>query len=196
VDQRLKLAGMVVALGFLYTAYEFYCFYSEEVPNLTQQRQSLEADFAQKQSEYLRLRSFVQNIESIKGELRELSQQLKTALEYMPPEFKFAELLRRLTALAQNSGVELVQFLPENSEVRPEGSFYATTNIGFEVHGAFAQCLLFLDQVSRLKRIINVNGITLEPLQERIEGAEVKQDRTAATKINAKGTLITYRFAE
>ncbi len=186
---------MVVAMGFAYTAYEFYGFYSEEVPNLVQQRTALEGEFAQKQSEYQRLRSFVQNIESIKGELRELSQQLKTALEYMPPEFKLAELLRRLTALAQNSGVELVQFLPEAGETRPEGSFYATTNIGFEVHGAFAQCLLFLDQVSRLKRIINVSGIAIEPVAI-IAGTEVRQDRSAATKVNAKGTLVTYRFAE
>lgn len=191
----MKLAGALVLLGFLYTAYEFYCFYMDEVPALVQQRTSLEQEFAQKQSEYQRLRSFVQNIESIKGELRELSQQLKTALEYMPPEFKLAELLRRLTALAQNSGVELIQFTPEPNEAKADGAFYATTNITFEVNGAFAQCLLFLDQVSRLKRIINVTAINLEPSQ-RPETGEARTDRNASTRINAKGTLVTYRFAE
>ncbi len=193
MDPKVRLAGVLIFLGFAYTGYEFFDFYTVEVPALVQDRIVLESEFSGKQGEYQRLRTFVQNIESIKGELRELSLQLKTALDYMPPDFRLAELLRRLTALAQNSGVELVQFNPDTEEKRAEGAFYATTNIVFEVNGAFAQCLLFLDQVSRLKRIINVAGISIEPSQTAVE---IRTDRNGASRVHASGTLVTYRFAE
>lgn len=193
MDPKVRLAGVLIFLGFAYTAYEFFDFYTVEVPALVQERKVSEGEFDAKQAEYQRLRTFVQNIESIKGELRELSLQLKTALDYMPPDFKLAELLRRLTALAQNSGVELVQFNPDAEEKRAEGAFYATTSIVFEVNGAFAQCLLFLDQVSRLKRIINVAGINIEP---SVTAVEIRTDRNGASRVHATGMLVTYRFAE
>lgn len=195
MDPKLKLAAVLVLLGFAYAGYEFYDFTTVEVAALQAQRQTLENEFAQKQGEYQRLRAFVQNIESIKSELRELSLQLKTALEYMPPDFKMSELLRRLTALAQNSGVELVLFNPEPTEQRVEGSFYATTNIGFEIRGAFTQCLLFFDQVSRLKRIINVTSIAIEPFARQGAGEE-RNEKNSATKVTTSGMLLTYRFAE
>jgi Tfp pilus assembly protein PilO len=195
MDPKLKLAGLIVFLGFAYAGYEFFCFYTEEVPQLVQQRQALEDDFNAKQTKYQSLRAFVQNIESIKGELRELSLQLKTALEYMPPDFKLSELLRRLTGLAQNSGVELVQFTPDAAEERPEGAFYATVKINFEVRGAFTQCLLFFDQISRLKRIINVVSINLDPTVNAA-GTEERANRFGSTKIRASGTMVTFRFAE
>lgn len=193
MNAKIKLAGLLVFLGFAFAAYEFYGFISEEGMLLAQKQQALDAQFANKQAEYQKLRSFVQNIETIKGELRELGLQLKSALDYMPPEFKMGDLLRRLTGLAHNSGVELVRFSPDADEHRVEGTFYATTNIGFEIEGGFTQCLLFLDQVSRLRRIINVSGINIAPIQT---GDESLNNRTGVVRSQSVGTFVTYRFIE
>jgi type IV pilus assembly protein PilO len=193
MDSKFKLAGMLVLFGFAYAGYEFYGFTTEEVAALVRQRQGLESEFSAKQADYQRLRAFVQNIESIKGELRELSLQLKSALEYMPPDFKLSELLRRLTSLAQNSGVELVQFNPDAAEQKVEGAFYATTNIAFEIRGAFTQCLLFFDQISRLKRIINIASVNMDL---GAANPEERNEKNSATKITTSGTLVTFRFAE
>lgn len=187
--QTTQIAAIILVLGILYTGYQIYQFRSEEYPILESERQRLESSSKGKQSELRKLQKFAQNIENVKKELKELSIQLESALEYMPRTFNLAKLLRKLTELSQNSGVELQTFRPRKGEDKPPGTFYATTNLDLDIEGSFTQTLVFLDQVSRMKRILNI-----ESLRMKVEAGSPNRggQMTAKTLLALK----TYRFNE
>ena len=184
---RLQLAVMLLVGGLGYGGYEYYDFNANEVPAMQQELEAKQSTLGAKQREYQELKEFAKNIESIKRELKELNVQLEASLEHMPRNFNFSGLLRRLTMLAQSSGVDLSTFKPSRGETKVEGQFYSTIDIEFDLTGSFVQSLVFFDQVSRLKRIVN-----LQTPQRAEEGGFRAQGMVAETRVQLK----TYRFVE
>src|SRR5262249_43815023 len=118
VKNKMQVAAFVVLIGFGYAIYEFYDFSTTEVPKMENERLTKEKELGDRQNELKKLKDFANNIEVIKQELRELNLQLELALEHMPRTFNLSGLLRKLTMLAQNSGVELSSFRPKAQEVK------------------------------------------------------------------------------
>lgn len=189
MGNRISLALLLVLGGVGYAAYEYYEFTTVDVPELEAKHKAAESEFQAKQNEYNRLKDFAVNIENIKQELRELNLQLESALEHMPRNFNLSGLLRKLTMLAQNSGVELSSFRPSKQESRGEGTFYSTITIDFDLRGSFSQNLVFFDQVSRLKRIINIESL-------RMNAKDVANAKGATVLADTVGSIRTYRFTE
>ncbi len=184
----IALAMVVFAAGGSY--YYFDEFKTTEEADLIRANQSLQSDIDQKTSELTRLRDFQMNIERVKQELRELNNQLEFALEHMPRTFNLSFLLKRFTELAQNSGVELSSFKPKKGvDSQGHGAFYSTISVDFEVKGTFVHTLQFLDQMARLKRIINVETLRLRAQDSGV----VKIGGAMAV---TSGTIRTYRFSE
>jgi len=183
----LQLCLVIVLAGIGYAGYEYYEFQSTEVVEMEGQRAQLDSSIRKKQDEVKRLQEFARNIETIKIELRELNTQLESALEHMPRQFNLSGLLRRLSMLAQNSGLELSTFKPAAAEERQEGAFYSTLGIDCTFKGTFTQVLLFLDQVSRLKRIINADEL-------KLSGSPNVKGQTAILNVTAR--MKTFRFSE
>lgn len=192
MKSRLQLAILLLLGGFGYGGYEYYDFNSNEVPSMQQELEQRESALAAKQNEYRRLKEFAKNIESIKRELKELNVQLEASLEHMPRSFNFSGLLRRLTMLAQSSGVDLSTFKPARAEQKVAGQFYSTIDLEFDLNGSYAQSLVFFDQVSRLKRIVNLTSMKMTPRKPAGDGSF----RAAGLLSDTKVTLKTYRFVE
>ncbi len=181
---------IMIILGLAYTGYEAWDFYSSEIPQMEAARQAAENELTGKQRDLVRLRSFAQNIENIKRELGSMNVQLESALEHMPRNFNLSSLLRKLTMLAQNSGVELSSFRPRKAEDRTDGAFYNTVSIDFDLRGSFTQSLVFLDQVSRLKRIIDLDEMKVSAPTENTT------TRGGSVVTDVRGVIRTYRFVE
>jgi type IV pilus assembly protein PilO len=177
-------------MGVGWGGWEYYDFQANEVPEMEAQRRALESQITQKQGELKRLQDFARNIEVIKQELRELNLQLEAALEHMPRQFNLSALLRKLTMLAQNSGLDLFTFKPAATEERGD-TFYSTLTIDFELKGSFTQILLFLDQVARLKRIINAEDLRMVVVNNVANNAS-----RGPTQLTVNSKVRTYRFSE
>lgn len=179
---------IIVALGVMAAGYKIYTYISETSPKLESQLSAKTRDSENALNDLRKLQRFAENIESIKKELQELNLQLEAALEHMPRTFDLSNLLRKLTMLSQNSGVQLSTFKPKKVEDRV--GFYSTTSIDFEMKGTYAQTLMFFDQLSRLKRIVNIENVKVS-----------NPDRAVASKSGTvlaftTGTIKTYRFSE
>jgi len=133
------------------------------------------------------LQSFVQNIENIKADLRALNVQLEQALEHMPRNFDLAGLLRTLSTLATNSGLEISSFKP-GTEHKDDAEFYRSVSIDFAIKGTYTQTLTFFDQLSRLKRIVNI-----EKLAIRQTGRSARVGNFYAT---TRATVRAFRFKD
>lgn len=185
----IKLSVVLLLIGGGFGGYEFYDFANVRVPELDAQSAAKQSELQGKKTELERLRQFATNIESIKKELRELNFQLEAALEHMPRQFNLAALLRRLSLLAQNSGIEMFSFKPQKGEEKKQDQFYSTIGIDFQLKGSYTQTLVFLDQLTRLKRIISVENIQMRVGQQMAQ-------RSGNLLADTNATIKTYRFAE
>lgn len=192
MKNKVQTILTVIVLGFAYGLYDFYDYSVTEHPRLQQEEQAAEQRIATLEAESTKLQNFAKNIQAIKQEFRELNLQLEAVLEHMPRTFNLASLLRKLTMLAQNSGIEILIFKPKREAVKAEGNgaqtFYETISVDFSIKGAFTQTLVFFDQLARLKRIVNVDSLKMATRREfRSSDAAL-----ASTDV----TIRTYRFTE
>lgn len=189
MKQKLLIALGIVFAGAGYAAYEYFVvFQGEEYPALEQKFKKLEADVSTKKNELRQLQEFSKNIEQVQKELKELQSQLDSALEYMPRTFKLEALLRKLAMVAANSGVELSTFRPKKNEDKGQ-NFYSTIGIDFDIKGSFTQTLVFFDQLTRLKRIVNLEALKIKP-------QDAAATRSGATLSVTQASIKTYRFSE
>lgn len=192
---KLLLALVIFLSGAGFGGYEYYEFITTEVPQFELEQEAIKKKIMAKQADYNRLKGFAQNIEIVKQELRDLNLQLESALEHLPKTFNLAALLRKLTAIAQNSGVELASFRPEKNETRGEGQFFSSIKIDFDIKGTYAQSLLFFDQLTRLKRIVNLETLKMTSREVSSNSASNANKGTAAVA-ELTGSIRTYRFTE
>ncbi|MBY0370773.1 type 4a pilus biogenesis protein PilO, partial [bacterium] len=158
--KKHRLSVFVVLAGIGYAAYGMYGFFSEQVPRLEANLRDKEAQLSGKNSELRRLRSFSENIEGVKLSLRELNLQLESAIESMPRNYDLSGLLRKLSIIGFNSGIELSAFRPSN-EPGKGAQFYETSPVSFTLTGSFTQILSFFDQALRLKRVMRIEKVTM-----------------------------------
>ena len=207
LKSKVAISVGVFVSGVIYALVQLQAFYSEVMPEMKAQRGAVERQLAAKESDLRRLKDFAQNIDAVKGELRELNLQLESALESMPRTFNLSGLLRKLNLLAQNSGVELASFKPSDVTAAPAPLdpaataakaklFYSPIQIQFQVKGTYTQTLVFFDQVTRLKRIINLNQLKFAPTGAGNSAADDKRGAARTRTVATEATIETYRFSE
>lgn len=202
INEKLKLAAFILGLGIAWGSYEFYDFYSVDQVKLQTEQQTKAQSVSASQSELNKLKGFAESIKETKNLLKKTNSEFEDALEFIPRNLDLSALLGRLNVLATNSGIELVSFKPSKeesnkvetnkSEQAQSSPFYQTVTIELLLKGGFAQTVMFLDQVSRLKRILNVE--TLKMGERTGEGTKVSSN--LAVPLDTVLSLKTYRFSE
>lgn len=104
---------------------------------------------------------------------------MKEALKLLPNEKEIPNLLRTITALGLDSGLEFVLFSPK-SEVPKE--FYYEIPVSIQVIGKYHNVAKFFDKVGRMDRIVNIHQVSMNPNSEL--------STTLTTNCNA----VTFRF--
>ncbi len=188
--RKYQLPAIIVAVGLCYSTYCFFTFATEGVGKLESKLQQRQAALTSKNGELRKLRYFSENIESVKLALRELNLQLESALESMPRTYDLSSLLRKLSVIGFNSGIELSSFRPTGKSEK-EGEFYETSSIAFNLTGTYTQILSFFDQALRLKRIIRIDKVGL-----RVVRADESDTRNAGVSAVATVDAKLYRFMD
>lgn len=176
----LRWAGavllVVVALPmyFLSAMYPFtYASGKQEVARLDARHQELSRDLE-------KARLLVRNLERVEKEYAILHQQWEVAQALLPEQNEMPNLLRKVTAAGQQSGVEFTLFRPQN----PIGKgFYSDNPVEVRVEGGYHQTGVFLSRLANLNRIVNVSDL-------KITGMGDKEDTPFTVK--ADFTLTAY----
>ena len=124
------------------------------------------------------------NLPAFKAEVRRLEEQLALLLEQLPDSAEIPSLLKNVSDLGKESGLEFLKFAP-GREGRKD--FYAEIPVSIAVSGDYHSFVLFADKVSHLPRIVNLSDITFSGPKP---GGE---DRMM---VNVSCTATTYRFLE
>ena len=108
-------------------------------------------------------------------------ENLKNALKLLPNEKEIPNLLRTITALGLDSGLEFVLFSPKK-EVAQE--FYYEIPVSIEVIGKYHDVAKFFDKVGGMDRIVNIHDVSMKP-----QGA-------LSTTLTTNCSAVTFRFKE
>jgi len=155
-------------------------------PSISESEQKIaRADAEQKKlnDDLIDKTSIANNLNQFRREKELLEQRLAEALSELPEDKRIDELLQLFQDRAAKAGLEIGTIEPQPAA--SEG-FYARIPIPMTVTGNFHEIATFFDSLGRLRRIVNVNNITLDN----------PKDVSGKVQLNAKFMLTAFMFAD
>lgn len=176
LDKKVKF-GIVLAAVVLPVALFYFLFYkpgTDKITGLNKQIVSARADLNKAKKAARELPKYKAEIEKTRKEFEKVSIVL-------PKTKEIPDLLRSISDLGKGAGLDFLSFKP-GAEVPQD--FYAEIPVDIATRGPYHNMGFFLDQVSKLDRIVVVNNIKMgSPTRE---GGEML--------LNSTCRLVTYRF--
>lgn len=171
--------GGLAALVVLLTAANF--FFGIQPLEVQMERQlgeqrKLDLELAEKSE-------IAQNLNERRREMDVLEQRLAEALTELPENKDIEELLAQINDIGKKSGLEIARVEP-GPETVGGGDFFARIPIKVVVSGNYHEIAMFLQEVSTMRRIVNVNNI-------KLDGAKVKNEKVM---LNSSFLATTFRF--
>lgn len=173
------LLGALMAAGYYFVLFTGGDKYRMQINSINSQRTQLEADIAKNQK-------VVEDLKRFQDEVNQISEQFQAAVEYLPSKSRVEDVLDQLYTLARTTGVKLSKVKPSGSEKQ---KFYEMLKVNIQVSGNYGNITSFLVEVSRLPRIININGVSLKLSTKKNLGS-------GGRLLDLTGVLVTYRYLE
>ncbi|WP_084312312.1 type 4a pilus biogenesis protein PilO [Desulfobulbus elongatus] len=176
ISTRNKLLA-VALLTLLLTGLFYIVFYQpnhEELGRLAQQAST-------GNEELRKVRKAARDLPVHQKALEDARIQFETTSALLPKSQEIPNLLRNISDLGRNSGLDFISFTPGQEAPK---DFYAEIPIDIKIKGPYHNLGLFLDRVSKLERIVTVNNIKTEKVDQ--ESNEMV--------LSSSCKLITYRF--
>ncbi len=128
-----------------------------------------------------KFRSSQQGLDKAKAEVQEVERQFEQTKSQLPEQKEIPELLRQVSDLSQDSGLDIVSF-----RQKPEvlSSLHAEVPIELAVRGSYRQIVTFFEKIHRLERVVNITDTDLK-------NAQLADGRM---QIDARFAATTYRL--
>jgi len=169
------VVATVVPMYFLSTSYPFtYASRTQTISQLDERHQKLSQELE-------RARLLVRNLERVEQEYAILHDQWKVAATLLPDQNEMPDLLRKVTAAGQQSGVEFEIFRPQT--VVNQG-FYSDNPVEVRINGGYHQTGVFLSRLANLNRIVNVSKL-------KMQGVDTQKDVAYSVRTDLMLTAYT-----
>ena len=133
-------------------------------------------------------RLLVQNLDRVEREYEILSEQWEVAQTLLPEENEMPDLLRKVSAAGQQSGIEFELFRPKDKV--PQG-FYMDNPVEIRVAGGYHQTGVFLSRLANLNRIVNVSRLKMQGYDSKADNPfTVKTDFILTAYTQGPGTAV------
>lgn len=173
-QQRLMLFGLLYVLLVVVFFFSLYSPKQDERDSLLTEQKNLKSQLAQVEAR-------AANKAQLEAELQELTADLKQAVKELPNDREIPGLLKGISTLGRNVGLEVKKFQPL-PEVTQE--YIAEVPVALEVEGSYHEVAMFFDRLSKMNRIVYVRDVEmLNPV-----------DRGGKVILTVKGRAVTFRF--
>lgn len=170
----LFLVCVMICAGY------YYLFYNKTAAKI----ETSEAKLAELSSKIKEQEVIARNLPSFQAEVRRLEEQLGVLLEQLPNSAEIPNLLRNVSDLGKDSGLDFLKFAPKEEAKK---DFYAEIPVAISVLGDYHSFALFTDRVAHLPRIVNISNIDFSTPKAGPEGN---------VSVRVTCTATTYRFLE
>ncbi len=134
---------VLVGLGYYFLGFQ---------PRLRELR-DLEDRYERLGRELRENQAIADNLPRVREEVRRLDEKLAEALQKLPNREEIPDLLRTISDLGKDSGLEFLLFKPGGSQPK---DFYAEVPLEMQVLGRYHDVAVFFDKVGRLPRIVTI----------------------------------------
>lgn len=176
LEKKFKVT--IAVLLFLLPMVLFYFFWlqpqQDKNKQLVSQRTTLKRDLQKAKTK-------AANRGKLQAELNATEERFAEASLLLPKEKEIPALLTNISALGRGAGLDFLTFKPQSDVPR---DFYSEIPVNIKVRGPYHNMGVFLDQVSKLDRIVTVSNITM--------GGPKKE--SGEMLLNSSCRLVTYRF--
>jgi len=176
LQRKHQIAG-AAALLVLPLILFFFIFYqpkSNEIKALTQQKNTAE-------QELQKAKTAAATLDKHKAEMATIENRFNETSILFPKEKEIPRLLIDISAEGQGAGLDFLVFKPLAAVPK---DFYSEIPIDIQVRGPYHNMGSFLDQVSKLGRIVSVSNVKMSAPQK--SGGEMLLDSNCR--------LVTYQF--
>lgn len=158
-----------IAFGIFYMLY--YSDGQDLIANLNRQIDDLENEIRKAEKKERQLKQ-------IKEEKEAKEKILEKLKEILPEEKEIAQILRRVQGIITGARLK-IQKWATNKDQRRE--IYTEVPISIALEGNYHNLGQFFDQLSRLKKIFTVDGLTIAPMGKMTSTYTIKASFTAST---------------
>lgn len=176
LDQKVKI-GIVLAAVVIPVALFYFLFYKTGADKIA----SLNKQIVSARTELNKARKTARDLHKYQAEIEKTKKEFDLAAVVLPKTKEIPNLLRNISDLGKGAGLDFLSFKPGPEELK---DFYAEIPVDIAIRGPYHNMGFFLDQVSKLDRIVVVNNIKMTSPKK--EGGEMLLDSTCR--------LVTYRF--
>jgi type IV pilus assembly protein PilO len=148
---------------------------SEEIKGLEATRDKLVKEIQNLREKKRRLPILLAQVQKVEDEFEEAAKML-------PKDKEIPKLLTDISELGRTSGLDFVSFTPKGEVQR---DFYNEVPVAISISGTYHSIGGFLDQVSKMDRIVSVTNLSAGSPRRTDLGEWI---------VNASGQLVTYRF--
>jgi type IV pilus assembly protein PilO len=174
VQKALLFAGTLLLMGAAF----YFLKFESQYDRLNQ----LKSQITSQQQRLVSLKAAAAKVPVLEKEIALAEEELATLVMMLPDQKEIPGLLENVSRLGAKVGLENILFQPQ-PEVTQE--FYATIPVRLDLLGTFNDIGVFLDNVSKLNRILKVQSLTL-----------TRQKDKQASLLQVACTIVTYRFLE
>lgn len=187
VQKSIIVTIFLAFVGYLYFFTSFLPFF---YPPKRAHVQSLSSEYEKMSAELEKARKTVGNLEKLEAEYARLHEKWIAAQSLLPHEKELAQLLRKVTRVGTQAGIEFLLFEPQKTVQR---EFIIENPVRVKVRGQYHQLGIFLSKVANLDRIVNVSNLHIQPINES-DRRKNKANRNYT--IEAEMTLTAYTLVE
>jgi type IV pilus assembly protein PilO len=171
--QRIIAFGLVLAaiigLFFFYP----YRTHHKEIQKLGLELKELERQIIVN-------KSLAEKKDELLAKNAELQQKLLEVQQKFPTSSEVTDLLKQVSVLGQQSGLDIQLWKPRNKVKSPSNLYYEVP-VEIEVLGVYHDVGIFFDKVSKLNRIVNITGVSMSNKSGRREGKGILTKCVAKT---------------
>jgi type IV pilus assembly protein PilO len=187
VQKGIIVGIFCVLIGYVYFFTSFLPFFHHP---MHAKIASLSSEYEKMSAELEKARKTVGNLAKLEAEYSRLHDKWVAAQGLLPKDKEVADLLRKVTRIGSQAGIDFLLFEPQTPVPR---EFITENPVKVKVRGEYHQLGIFLSKVANLDRIVNVSKLQVEPVSAKGGGSDrVVRNYT----IEAEMTLTAYTLVE
>lgn len=120
----------------------------------------LRKEIAEQEKQLSKTKAMAGKLEDLKMQNKRLKANLEKLKEYLPEEEEISSLLKQVSDLGLQAGLDILTWSPSTKQAHPSGIVSAFP-VKVNLTGSFHDLGAFFSSLTRLDRIVNVSNISL-----------------------------------
>ncbi|MCH2535578.1 MAG: type 4a pilus biogenesis protein PilO [Bdellovibrionales bacterium] len=180
---KAVLIGVVVTALFYFMVYDDGSRLETSIKNLKQQISTNQNKIEQAKQAVIEKEKFA-NTKKLLGE------RFDTLVQYIPEDFSSTEQMKIISNVAKTAGANILKI--SQTGRGEKFNFYEEIRVDVELVGSYTQIMMFMSGLTRLKKVIVADNISLSTQQSNSS----KSESEGGVKINFKSQLVGYRYID